>query len=525
MSFARIVLIATAAALTASVASAQTPSPAPKRGGSVIVGYESGDPASFDCHATTGLNILTFVAPHYSLLLRYDVNAYPKVEGDLAESWNVSPDGLSYSFKLRPNVKFHDGSPLTSADVKASYERIRNPPAGVVSLRKTEFSDITAIDTPDPLTIVFRSAAPNAALLTSFANPFNCIYSARRLAESQAYPLTNVMGTGPFVPDQYVKGASWSGKRFDGYFMPGRPYLDSYKIALVSPGTGPTALAGGQIEMLLRTLQPAEIDSIKSRMGDKANFSTGPVLVLTMAVFNAARKPFDDVRVRRALTLAMDRKDQLDAIRRLTNQDMTGSLVRPGSEMALTTAELAQMPGFGDDLKASQAEARRLLAEAGQSNLKFKLLSRPTSPYNQLGIIAIDSWRQIGVTVENNPLDAGPYQTAMTRNDFDVVVDVNGPAAEDPSTVLTKFVPGAGNNYAGYTDPMLTDLFNRQNSALDTAARKQLVNAFERQVLSQAYVAPMYWAGWTQGTAAYVHGWKATPIFFVGYDMASIWRD
>ena len=119
-------------------------------------------------------------------MLKFDAANYPQIVGDLAESWTVSPDRLTYTFKLRPNVLFHDGSKLTSADVKASYERIVHPPPGVVSARKVDYAAISSIDTPDPRTVVFHLQWPEAAMLANFASPWNCIYSAAKLAEDPA---------------------------------------------------------------------------------------------------------------------------------------------------------------------------------------------------------------------------------------------------------------------------------------------------------------------------------------------------
>src|SRR3954453_14951360 len=124
----------------------------PVRGGTLILVINSGDPPTYDCHQSVLFPIIHLLTPHYSNLLKIDTEHYPKGIGDLAESWTVSPDAKTYTFKLPSNVKFHDGSPFSSADIKASYDRIRNPPQGVVSVRKGLVSDIDTIDTPDPLT-------------------------------------------------------------------------------------------------------------------------------------------------------------------------------------------------------------------------------------------------------------------------------------------------------------------------------------------------------------------------------------
>ncbi len=146
-------------------------------------------------------------APFYSTLVRFNLAKFPEVEGDLAESWTVAPDLMSYTFKLHPNVKFHDGTPLTSADVKATYERLRNPPAGVVSTRKATFADIGTIETPDPFTVVFKMKNVNAAMLEHFASPWNCVYSAKDLAADPNAPKTKINGTGPFIFVEHVKGS------------------------------------------------------------------------------------------------------------------------------------------------------------------------------------------------------------------------------------------------------------------------------------------------------------------------------
>jgi peptide/nickel transport system substrate-binding protein len=197
----------------------------PQRGGILPFAVDA-EPPNYDCHANFSFVLIHVVAPHYSTLLKFDTANYPQVVGDLAESWTVSPDRRTYTFKLRPNVLFHDGSKLTSADVKASYERIIHPPQGVLSVRRADYAAITSIDTPDPLTVVFHLQWPDAAMLANFASPWNCVYSAAKLAEDPNFPKTHILGTGPFVFVEHVKGDHWSGKRWEKYFQPGKPYLD-----------------------------------------------------------------------------------------------------------------------------------------------------------------------------------------------------------------------------------------------------------------------------------------------------------
>ncbi|HYM04807.1 MAG TPA: ABC transporter substrate-binding protein, partial [Stellaceae bacterium] len=178
-------LIAGAALMLAQAAPSRAAGDAestPKRGGTLAFAVES-EPANYDCHGNVSFAFLHPVAPHYSMLLTFDAANYPAIKGDLAESWTVAPDKRTYTFKLKPNILFHDGSRLTSEDVKASYERIVHPPEGVFSARRATYAAISSIDTPDARTVVFHLSWPEAAMLANFASPWNCIYSAAKLKE------------------------------------------------------------------------------------------------------------------------------------------------------------------------------------------------------------------------------------------------------------------------------------------------------------------------------------------------------
>src|SRR5688572_10465227 len=162
-----LVVCAAALAIGSGAATAQ----APKKGGILNFGVVA-EPPNYDCHGSTTFALVHPIAPHYSLLVKFDGKEYPKVIPDLAESWTVAPDKMSYTFKLRSGVKFHDGSPLTSADVKASYDRIISPPEGVVSIRKAYYADLI-VETPDPTTVVFKLKNPMAGVMEALASPFN----------------------------------------------------------------------------------------------------------------------------------------------------------------------------------------------------------------------------------------------------------------------------------------------------------------------------------------------------------------
>src|SRR5881227_991238 len=348
---------------------------APKRGG-ILEFASTVEPGNYDCHGNTSFAFLHPVAPHYSTLLRFDTTNYPQVVGDLAQSWEISADRQTYAFKLRPNVLFHDGTRLTSADIKASYQRIIHPPQGVTSSRQVDFGAIAAIDTPDPLTVVFRLQWPDAAMLANFASPWNCIYSAVKLAEDPQFPKTHVLGTGPFVFVEHKKGERWQARRWEKYFQPGKPYLEGYEAQFMPAAAVMKALETGRIMAEFRGVTPTQRDELVNKLGDRVATSESPWLSNLLVVFNTNRKPFDDARVRRALSLAIDRWGAAERLQGTTFLKYVGGLMRPGANLAMSEADLASLPGYSRDIGAARAEAKRLLVEAGVQQLPITLLVR-----------------------------------------------------------------------------------------------------------------------------------------------------
>ena len=454
-----------AAAFALTGAASETQAQQPKRGG-VLQFAISAETPHYDCHGSDTFATLHFVAPFYSTLLRYNLAKFPEIESDLADSWTVAPDKLLYTFKLHSGVKFHDGTPFTSADVKATYDRLRKPAQGVVSTRQATFADIDTIETPDPLTVVFKMKAVNSSMLDHFASPWNCIYSAKDLAADPNWPKTHINGTGPFVFVEHVKGGYVTGKRNENYFKKGLPYLDGFKgVFTLQAAAMLNALQGGQVMAEFRGVSPAERDRIVQAMGDKIRVEESSWTLNLLVAFNTEKKPFDDVRVRRALLLAIDRWGGSAGLSRISTLRAVGGVLRPGSPLATPEAELVKLPGFSRDIKASREEAKKLLAEAGVPHLKFVLWNRNLAmPYTPAGIFLVDQWRQIGVEVEHKQSDTAPYLAALASGNYEVAIDFSNLFNDDATLAMTKFLSHDKNplNLSRSNDAELDALFEKQ---------------------------------------------------------------
>src|SRR5216117_1124472 len=224
-------------AVPSAVQGAETP----RRGG-ILLAAIGADAPSLDPHQESTFATLQMVAPLYSTLIQIDPLSYPKIIGDAASEWKIAPDGLTYTFKLRGGIRFHDGSPLTAADVKATYDKIVFPPAGTLSIRKNAYTEIASIEAPDPSTVVFKLKFPSASLLNNLASPWNVIYPKKYLDRDPNYFKTNVVGSGPFKFKGHTRGSTFEGERNPDYFVKDRPYLAGYKF-FISPETTVRAAA------------------------------------------------------------------------------------------------------------------------------------------------------------------------------------------------------------------------------------------------------------------------------------------
>jgi len=523
----RLSLVAGVGALVLAGTSA-TFAQTPKKGGTLNFAVVA-EPPGLDCHAVSTFAFAHPARPHYSTLLKWEGNVdQQKIGGDLASSWDVSKDGLTYTFKLYPNVKFHDGSPMTSEDVKASYQRIIDPPEGVISSRRALFQPIVEIGTPDPTTVIFKLKSPNASMLINFASPWNCIYSAAKLKQDPTFPSKTVLGTGAFKFVEYVKGSHWTGERFDGYFRENRPYLDGYKAFFVKSNAVAPGMLGGQFDAEFRGRTPKERDQLVAGMKENALVTDGPWVSNLLFTFNVTRKPFDDVRVRRALTMAVDRHAGSEHLSKISLLKYVGGLLRPGYEHAIPPAELEKLPGFSKDIEKSRAEAKRLLAEAGVPNLKLKLVNRNVAePYTPGGIYLIDQWRRIGVEAEHTQLETKLYFDAMAQGNFDVFLEFISDFADDPSSQFDKLLTKEKSSRAasGHSDKEMDRLFDVQAASIDPVEYGKNVRAFEIRALNEVYSAPLLW--WQRIVVRHkkIQGWEHQNNHFTATDLVNVWLD
>jgi peptide/nickel transport system substrate-binding protein len=502
----------------------------PRYGGELVFVVPT-EPASYDAHREGTFALVHPLAPVYSTLLRFDPfdRTGTKVVADLAESWTVARDGRTYTFKIRRGVKFHDGSDLTSKDVKASYDKIVNPPADVVSFRKGQYTAVEAIEAPDPHTVVFRLKWPAASMITALASPFNWIYKADILAKDMHWYETHVMGSGPFTFVEHVKGAYWAGKKNPNYWDKGKPYLDSYRALVVKDGNAQVAAVRAErAHIQFRGFTPAERDSIVQALGPKATVQESPWDCVLLVGMNHEKKPWDDKRARKALTLALDRYQGSQALSKIAVVKSVGGVQVPGTPFATPPDELEKLAGYSRDIAKSRAEARRLLKEAGvPDNFSFGLKNRNVPmPYEAVAIWLVDQWRQIGLQARHEFIESTKWEADLRDGNYEVAVDTQCSYAVDPDLDLYKFqsMGVSGNNYGRYVDKVLDDLYQKQSRSLDAEERKKWVRDFERRLVDEEahYFYTLQWHRIIPHSVK-LRGWTVTPSHYLNNQLDTVW--
>jgi len=394
-------LAAGAAILTSLSLPGLAPLPAladdvPKHGGTLVYMIPADAPPSFDGHSENTFATIHAVAPFYSVLIRANPDD-PAVTTDfVCDVCTAIPEptdgGRTYAFAIRDDVKFADGAVMTADDVAASWNKIVDPPDGVISARRGYYSMIDKVEAPDPKTIVFRLKFATAAFLPALADPYAFIYEKQILDRDPHWFEKNIMGSGPFRFKEYQLGQSISGVRNPDYYRPGLPYLDGFTgIFAEKQATRVSAIRADRAAIEFRGFPPATRDELKADLGDQLTVQESDWNCGALITPNHRRKPFDDVRVRRALTLAIDRWHDAPALAKITIERTVGGVAFPSSPLAATREELEQVAGYWPDIEKSRAEARRLLKEAGAEGLSFELLNRNVDqPYKFNATWAID---------------------------------------------------------------------------------------------------------------------------------------
>jgi ABC-type transport system substrate-binding protein len=497
--------------------------PGAKRGGTLRYGILSA-PAHFDLHQSGTVANIGAQAPMYDCLIRRDPRDGQTIIPDLAQKWDVSPDGKKYTFQIRKGVKFHDGAELTANDVKATYERIVRPPKGVVIPRSSLFTAVGEIVVLDPHRVEFRltEPRPRAFMLSAFASGWNVIVRKKTLDDNQgnlrqvmAYP-----GTGPFRHVSRKDKEVWIQERNPDYWNKGLPYVDRlevYHLPPFSPELG-SAFLSGKIDYA-RLLDPVSWRKAKEMPGVTAAAFNQSVIQAFWV--NQKRKPFADPRVRRAIHLAMDRNALVDVVKDTAPMQI-GGFVYPFHEASTPRAELVKRLGYQADTKAAVQEARKLMAAAGYAqglkNLDFVV--REIASF-KLWAVAIQAMLKEALNIECNlrVVQTSQWFDEAGSGNFDLAISAIVSSLMDPSDYFEAWYgKGGPQNYGGWTNEQFHSLAHQIEREVDENKRRTMVRQAEDILENDPPLIPVAYEQIYDAWYNRVHGQNPSKYFGI-YDV------
>jgi len=511
----------------------KAPEPNAKSGGVLRHGMPLRAP-HFDIHQAGTIFVLGAMACMFDNLIRRDPNDGAKtIIPDLAHSWEIAPDGQTYTFHLRQGVQFHDGAELTSEDVKATYDRISKPPTGISIPRSVLFKAVSEINTRDKYTVEFKLSEPRpiSFMMSAFASGWNVIVRKKTL-EDNNYNLRKLVtypGTGPFRSVRRVENELWVMERNPNYWNKGLPYLDGiefYHVLPFSPEMG-SAILSGRVDYV-RITDPVTMRKAQSTPGlSTANYNQS---VIHATYLNTKKKPFDDPRVRRAMHLALDRPVLAEVVKDVAPMS-PGSFIYPFSEYATPKEELTKRLGYQPDPAASIKEARALLAAAGYPNgiNGLDYMVRDIAIF-KLWSQAIQAMLKEALNVQCNlrtVVESVWFDDAASGH-FDLAIGAVVGTLLDPSDSFSAWYGKDGaQNYSFWDNVEFQALTARIDREIDPAKRLSLVHQAEAIMEQDPPLLPVAWERINEVWYNHVKGLNPAAYFGI-FDVVrldAVWLD
>ncbi len=483
-------------------------------GGTLVFGLLR-DPIAFDPHIAYGASSSSLQGNVYDTLVEYDNDS--ALIGALAESWEVSDDGLEYVMTLRQGVTFHDGATFEAEDVVATFDRIMDEATG--ASRRVELSHVSSYEATDEYTVTMTLPEPYATLLPVLATSTMYIID-KDWIESGVDATAEMNGTGPFILDSFEKEVKYTLVKNPNYWREGLPYLDSIEqVPIPDDNARMNAIRSGEINFVeyVPWQNMAEFEDDDNYTSFKG-FDTYNIVRL-----NVSRPPLDNKLVRQALNFAIDREAVIAVAFGGEGESMTVGLFPQDSPWH--QQELDPYWTYDPD------KAQELLAEAGvdPSGVTLDFAVATISVHSDTGQVVAQQLEDLGFTVNIIQQDVPTLTERRTTGDYQMMQDGLSLAYPDPDAYSVYFDTGAS-QYAkgvGYDNPEVADLLAQGRAELDPDARKEIYKQFTEALLDDAPWIFILFRPQAEVMAANVKGYNRITVAGLGSEsyMEYIWID
>lgn len=472
------------------------PSPAPAQGGTLIIG-KAQEAVGLDPHKVTAASSFQVIAQVYNQLVELDEEYSPQPE--LAESWE-NPDDTTFIFHLRHGVKFHNGREMTSADVKYSFERITDE--ATASPWASQLASIDSIETPDDYTVVVNLSEPYGAFMPTLANLWAAVVPQEAVEEFGDLQ-SEMVGTGPFMLEEYVPDTETVLKSFEDYWG-GAPLLNgiTYRI-LPDEAARLAALRTGEIDMT--SISDPTAVGLASR-SEGVHVVSQPTTDYYLWGFNTEREPLNDVRVRQALSLAVDRQAMLDAV--LFGEGLvSGPIVPTLGEWSVPVDDL---PYYDVDID----RAKELLTDAGYPDgFDISITASPAYPqFISIALVLQQQLKAINVNATLDQVEWGTFINKWIERDFDTFVSYNGSGNDPDRALYPALVTGGSVNAFQFSNPDVDRLLEEGRTTVDRSERMGVYAQAQQLIAEQAPLLFLFTRTEYVGLRDAVHNFELSPV-------------
>ena len=462
---------------------------AEKQGGILRI-YHRDSPGSASIHeeATYSTNVPFMPVFNNLVVYKQDVaqNSLDSIVPDLAESWAWSGDGKTLSFKLRQGVKWHDGKPFTSNDVKCTFDMLMGKSAQKFrkNPRKSWYDQVVDVTTNGDFEVAFNLKRPQLALLALLASGYSPIYPCH---VSPAEMRTHPIGTGPFKFVEFKANESIKLARNPDYWKKGLPHLDGIEFTIIpNRSTAILAFVAGKFDMTFPTEVSIPLLKDVKAQAPNAVCVVEPINVSTNIIINASAPPFDSPDIRGALALALDRPAFVSILSE-GQADVGGTMLpAPAGIWGMPKEMLETIPGYGPDVNANREQARKLMQKAGygpDKHLAVKVSTRNIPVYRDPAVILIDQLKSIYIDGELDVVETANWFSKVARKDYALGLNLTGNSVDDPDQAFYEnYSCHSERNYTNYCNADIEKLFDLQSQETDIAKRKKLVWEIDKKL-------------------------------------------
>ena len=499
---------------------------APQRGGVLNVATTE-DPPTYDVHQESSPTVTVPFRNVYESLVQYHYQRQSEIVPELAESWEASSDGLTYVFRLRKDVKWHDGRPFTADDAAFSYMRMANPKAYKIISPRGEplLAAVDKAEAVDPYTLRVRLKAPSASFMGNIATDWALILP-KHTTESQGDMKRVVNGTGPFTWGGHDRGVKIEVKKNPSYYDKSLPMLDGLAFYVIfDDATRFAAFRTGRVKMTFigsNSLTAEQTEILARDLASKVTIKDHAAISRIMFIVNTTKDPWKDVRVRRAVDLALDRQN---LIKLNGNDGLIGVAMHPLGAWGLRQEDLRSRPGYRESKTEDITQAKKLLADAGYG-AGFKTTLASYGIAGRLTPAVKEQLKAIGIDIQIELLAQGPLIDRLNQKTFEAIWYNVGDLLDEPDLVLNSlYVTNGSRNFGNFSDKEVDSLIDEQSRTTDLNKRKQLVLRLQERLLETSPYPIAFWSVYRRAFWNEVHEYKPGPGVHVNLKMDHVWMN